>query len=77
MQKQIPLLKLQGHWLREMGFTADAKLNIEAAKGVITITVDRPEGLPPATGRPGVTYHPMNRAVAPRYFYAKVEAEPH
>ena len=77
MQKQIPVLKIQGQWLREIGFTAGAKLKIEARKGVITIKVDPPVKFPLATGRPGVTYHPMSRITPTRFFYAKVEAEAH
>lgn len=77
MQKQIPVLKIHGQWLREIGFTVGANLKIEAKKGVITIRVDPPVKFPLATGRPGVTYHPMTRVAATKYYYTEVEAETH
>ncbi len=62
----IPFLKLRGRWLRDMGFNAGSKLQIDAEDGVITLTILGRPKLP----RPGVP-----RRIERQIHYTMVEAD--
>lgn len=47
-----PLIRLQGRWLRELGFLPGAKIEVQENKGSLFIkTCPLPEPCPPGNGR--------------------------
>lgn len=62
----IPFLKLRGRWLREMGFNAGSKLQIDAEDGVITLTI---------LGRPKLPRAGVPRRIERQIHHTMVEAD--
>lgn len=63
---KIPFMKLQGRWLRQMGFNVGSRLKIDAAEGVITISI---------IGNPVMPQHAVPRSLERKIHYAVVEAD--
>lgn len=63
---KIPFMKLQGRWLRQMGFNVGSRLKIDAAEGVITISI---------IGNPVMPQHAVPRSLERKIHYAIVEAD--
>ena len=63
---KIPFMKLQGRWLRQMGFNVGSKLKIDAAEGVITISL---------IGSPVMPQNGVPRSMERKIHYAEVEAD--
>ncbi|WP_315387556.1 SymE family type I addiction module toxin [uncultured Stenotrophomonas sp.] len=63
---KIPFMKLQGRWLRQMGFNVGSKLQIDASEGVITISI---------IGRPILPYPGVPRSLQRQIHHAVVEAD--
>ncbi|MGY8565231.1 type I toxin-antitoxin system SymE family toxin [Paracidovorax citrulli] len=63
---KIPFMKLQGRWLRQMGFNVGSKLKIDAAEGVITISL---------IGSPVMPQTGVRRTLERKIQYAEVEAD--
>lgn len=63
---KIPFMKLQGRWLRQMGFNVGSRLKIDAAEGVITISL---------IGSPVMPHNGVPRSLERKIQYAEVEAD--
>lgn len=63
---KIPFMKLQGRWLRQMGFNVGSRLKIDAAEGVITISL---------IGSPVMPQSGVPRTLERKIQYAEVEAD--
>jgi hypothetical protein len=63
---KIPFMKLQGRWLRQMGFNVGSRLKIDAAEGVITISL---------IGSPVMPQNGVPRSLERKIQYAEVEAD--
>ena len=63
---KIPFMKLQGRWLRQMGFNVGSRLKIDAAEGVITISL---------IGSPVMPQTGVPRSLERKIHYAEVEAD--
>ncbi len=63
---KIPFMKLQGRWLRQMGFNVGSRLKIDAAEGVITISL---------IGSPVMPQNGVPRTLERKIQYAEVEAD--
>lgn len=63
---KIPFMKLQGRWLRQMGFNVGSRLKIDAAEGVITISI---------IGHPVMPQPAVPRSLVRKIHYAVVEAD--
>lgn len=63
---KIPFMKLQGRWLRQMGFNVGSRLKIDAAEGVITISL---------IGSPVMPQSGVPRSLERKIQYAEVEAD--
>lgn len=61
---KIPFMKLQGRWLRQMGFNVGSRLKIDAAEGVITISL---------IGSPVMPQKGVPRSLERKIHYAEVE----
>jgi len=63
---KIPFMKLQGRWLCQMGFNVGSRLKIDAAEGVITISL---------IGSPVMPQNGVPRTLERKIQYAEVEAD--
>jgi len=63
---KIPFMKLQGRWLRQMGFNVGSRLKIDAGEGVITISL---------IGSPVMPQNGVPRSLERKIQYAEVEAD--
>lgn len=63
---KIPFMKLQGRWLRQMGFNVGSRLKIDAAEGVIIISL---------IGSPVMPQNGVPRSLERKIHYAEVEAD--
>ena len=64
---KVPFMKLQGRWLRQMGFNVGSKLKIDAAEGVITISI---------IGNPVMPQNGVPRSLERKIHYTEVQADP-
>lgn len=65
-EAKVPFMKLQGRWLRQMGFNVGSRLKIDAAEGVITISL---------IGSPVMPQNGVPRSLERKIQYAEVEAD--
>lgn len=65
-EAKIPFMKLQGRWLRQMGFNVGSRLKIDAAEGVITISL---------IGSPVMPQNGVPRSLERKIHYAEVKAD--
>jgi len=63
---KVPFMKLQGRWLRQMGFNVGSKLKIDAAEGVITISI---------IGNPVMPQNGVPRSLERKIHYTEVKAD--